>query len=129
MKILDHGWSLGLDMPIAANSGTLNMNAEGGRHHMQGFGIGDIRLTAYKWIFDENVRRKGNIQVGLGIKFPTGNYHAKIIGTIVNIPLLNHCNPCLKRFNSVMAEQALLQPSMHFIFSTGKSVSLGIFSI
>ncbi len=44
--------------------------------HMRGFGIGDIRLTAYKWVFDENVRRKGNIQVGLGIKFPTGNYHS-----------------------------------------------------
>ena len=41
------------------------------------FGIGDIRLTAYKWLFDVNVRRKGNIQVGLGIKFPTGNYHSE----------------------------------------------------
>ena len=53
------------------------MNAQGGRHDMQAFGVGDIRLTAYKWIFDENVRRKGNIQVGLGIKFPTGNYHSE----------------------------------------------------
>jgi hypothetical protein len=66
----------GFDMP-AASSGTLNMNAQGGRHHMRGFGVGDIRLTAYKWVFDENVRRKGNIQVGLGIKFPTGNYHSE----------------------------------------------------
>ena len=76
-KILKHGWSLGFDMPILSNSGTLTMNAQGGRHHMQGFGIGDIRFTAYKWLFDDQVLRKGNIQVGLGIKFPTGNYHSE----------------------------------------------------
>ena len=34
MKILTHGWSLGLDMPIAANSGVHTMNAQGGRHSM-----------------------------------------------------------------------------------------------
>src|SRR5664279_62647 len=53
----------------------------------------------------------------------------KIIGTIVKIRRSNHCNPCPKRFNSATAVQALLQLSMHFIFSTGMSVSLGIFSI
>ena len=76
MKILRHGWSLGLDMPIVNNSGTLTMNAQNGRHSMKAFGVGDIRFTAYKWLLDENVRRHGNIQVGLGIKFPTGNYHS-----------------------------------------------------
>jgi hypothetical protein len=75
-KILNHGWSLGVDMPIAANTAASAMNAQNGRHSVQDFGIGDIRLTAYKWLFDVNVRRKGNIQVGLGIKFPTGNYHS-----------------------------------------------------
>ena len=76
-KILTHGWSLGLDMPIAANTGVSSMNAQGGRHDVHAFGIGDIRLTAYKWLLDVNERRKGNIQVGLGIKFPTGNYHSE----------------------------------------------------
>ncbi|HEX3767076.1 MAG TPA: hypothetical protein VHT72_01815, partial [Puia sp.] len=73
MKILANGWSLGLDMPIAANTGVQTMNAQGGRHDVHAFGIGDIRLTAYKWLLDVNKPRKGNIQVGLGIKFPTGN--------------------------------------------------------
>src|SRR5450432_1005238 len=73
-KILKNGWSLGFDLPILANTGTSTMNAQGGRHHQRAFGVGDIRFTAYKWLFDENKARNGNIQVGLGIKFPTGNY-------------------------------------------------------
>ncbi len=97
-KILEHGWSLGFDMPILSNSGTLTMNAQGGRHHMQGFGIGDIRFTAYKWLFDDKVLRKGNIQVGLGIKFPTGNYHSEAYWYYSENPSIKALQPLPEAF-------------------------------
>ena len=97
-KILAHGWSLGFDMPIAANSGVFPMNAQGGLHHVLAFGIGDIRLTAYKWLFDVNVPRKGNIQVGLGIKFPTGNYHSEDYFYYSDNPVVKNLQPLPESF-------------------------------
>ena len=43
-------------------------------HSTQSFGIGDVRVTAYRWLLDPAKNHKGNIQAGLGIKLPTGNY-------------------------------------------------------
>jgi len=34
--------------------------------------VGDINATAYYWLFNPAKAKKGNIQAGLGIKFPTG---------------------------------------------------------
>ena len=98
MKLLAHGWSLGLDMPITANSGFFPMNAQGASHHILAFGIGDIRLTVYKWLLDENVRRKGNIQVGLGIKFPTGNYHSEDYIYYSDNPVVKSLQPLPESF-------------------------------
>jgi len=39
------------------------------------FGIGDVRFSGYWWMFDPKKAHKGNIQWGLGIKLPTGNYN------------------------------------------------------
>lgn len=39
-------------------------------------GIGDIRLTGYAWLWDPAKMPKGNVQLGLGIKAPTGDYQA-----------------------------------------------------
>jgi hypothetical protein len=44
------------------------------RHSTESFGIGDIRFAAYKWILNPTKMPKGNVQVGLGIKLPTGDY-------------------------------------------------------
>jgi hypothetical protein len=74
LKDLKNGWSLGFDLPIASNK-TISTNNDGLQHPMYAFGVSDIRFTVYKWLFDTQVPRKGNIQVGLGLKFPTGNYH------------------------------------------------------
>ncbi len=46
------------------------------RYHTQAGGIADGRLTAYAWIFDPTKMPKGNIQVGLGLKVPSGEYDA-----------------------------------------------------
>jgi hypothetical protein len=45
------------------------------RHSTHSFGIGDIRATAYRWMFDPKTSHKGNVQIGLGIKLPTGVYN------------------------------------------------------
>ena len=76
-KILAKGWSLNLDLPITANTRTSSIEHGGPgttRHSTRSFGIGDIRFIAYKWLLPPVFNQKWNIQVGLGIKFPTGDY-------------------------------------------------------
>ncbi len=75
-RILDNGWSIALDMPISANSITSTLEHQSGvEHTTSDFGLGDMRFTVYKWLFNNQKLQRGNIQVGLGIKFPTGNYN------------------------------------------------------
>lgn len=70
--------SLVLDLPIEANSrSSLYEHSNVGRYTTHSFGIGDIRLAAYSWIWNPDKMPKGNIQVGLGIKLPTGNYNCQ----------------------------------------------------
>jgi len=76
-KFLQNGWSLNLSLPVASNS--REASAEHGgpntkRHTTNSFGIGDIRFTAYKWLLKPTVKQRGNIQLGLGLKLPTGDY-------------------------------------------------------
>jgi hypothetical protein len=76
---LKNGWSLSFDLPIISNArsslyehgGNSGKNA---RHYTRSFGIGDIRVAAYKWLWDPAKMPKGNIQVGAGLKLPTGDY-------------------------------------------------------
>lgn len=46
------------------------------RGHSQVAGIGDLRLGASAWLWDPAKHPKGNIQFGLGLKLPTGDYKA-----------------------------------------------------
>jgi hypothetical protein len=77
-RLLDNGWSISLDMPITANGtqGSLE-HASHVDHQTHAFGLGDMRLTVYKWLFGEKSSGRGNIQLGVGIKFPTGNYRSE----------------------------------------------------
>ncbi len=82
-RILNDRWSWMVDLPIISNSrsslyehGLINgVNNFNERHTMHSFGIGDARLAAYYWLLDPLKHRKANIQVGLGIKLPTGDYN------------------------------------------------------
>ena len=76
-RLLAHGWSMNLSLPITANDRT--SSAEHGgvntkRYTTRSFGVGDIRFTAYKWLLPPAVKQKWNVQVGLGLKLPTGDY-------------------------------------------------------
>ena len=76
--VMNNGWSFSLDVPIAANRIASRVeHASGFRHSTYAYGVGDIRFTLYKWLFNSTAASKGNIQVSLGIKFPTGNYHTE----------------------------------------------------
>jgi len=76
-RIFEHGWMLSLSVPIAANSRNNGADHKGPlsypKYTTRAFGLGDIRLMVYKWLLPAS-NRKGNIQAGLGIKLPTGNY-------------------------------------------------------
>jgi hypothetical protein len=77
IRTLSNRWSLLLDVPILANSRS-SLYEHGGteRGVTHSFGMGDIRFAVYAWLFDP-VRSRGNLQVGLGIKLPTGDYDYK----------------------------------------------------
>jgi hypothetical protein len=77
-RLLANGWSLSLSIPIASNSRTASLEHGGPnttRHTTNSFGIGDTRFTAYKWLLKPSAKQKGNIQLGLGLKLPTGAYN------------------------------------------------------
>lgn len=74
-RILNPRWTLMLDLPISANSRSQCYLQDNVYHRFatHSFGAGDIRIAVYRWILDPEKMPKGNVQVGLGIKFPTGN--------------------------------------------------------
>jgi len=80
IRQFNNRWAIGLDMPLIANTRSSlyehGGNAEGqaGRHSTSAAGFGDIRITGYRWLLDPVKSMNGNIQVGLGVKLPTGNY-------------------------------------------------------
>jgi|ERR1017187_344849 hypothetical protein len=76
-RLFSKGWSLDLSIPISANSRTSDLEHGGlntPRYTTRAFGVGDITITAYKWLLAPRVKQKGNVQLGLGIKLPTGDY-------------------------------------------------------
>jgi hypothetical protein len=74
-RIINKRWSFTFDAPVIANSRSSLYEHDGKtRHTTHSFGLGDIRVTAYRWILDPSKSKKGNIQLGVGIKLPTGDY-------------------------------------------------------
>ena len=72
---LNKRWSLLLDVPVIANSrSSLYEHDRVHRYTTHSFGVGDIRFAAYRWMFDPSKSEKFNLQLGLGIKLPTGDY-------------------------------------------------------
>ena len=78
LRLLNNGWSLGLSVPVSANSRNNGGDHKGfgtlPRYTTRSFGLGDIRFTVYKWLLDPALNNKGNVQAGLGLKFPTGDF-------------------------------------------------------
>lgn len=68
-------FSFSLNMPLIYNArSSLYEHGNTGRYSTHSFGLGDIRLTGYAWLLDPLKSKHINIQAGLGIKLPTGDY-------------------------------------------------------
>jgi hypothetical protein len=78
---LNNRWALGLFVPVINNvrsslyehygNASESPNA---RNKTRSFGLGDMRVAAYYWVLDPAKVSKGNIQLGAGLKLPTGEY-------------------------------------------------------
>ena len=68
-------WSVGLTLPFSFSerSQLAPANYNRIRYHTESGGVGDARLTGYVWLWDPRRRPKGNIQLGLGLKAPSGD--------------------------------------------------------
>lgn len=81
-KALNNRWAVAFNIPLISNTrssmyehyGNSNSAKPGSRRSTESFGIGDVRVAAYRWLLNPAKSAKGNIQAGLGIKLPTGNY-------------------------------------------------------
>lgn len=68
--------SLAATLPIMAfGRSSLYEHYQTERYRTGSFGVGDARISVYRWMLDPTRSRKGNVQLGLGIKLPTGNYN------------------------------------------------------
>lgn len=81
-KALSNRWSIAFTLPLISNVrssmyehyGNNNSSKPGARRKTESFGIGDIRVAAYRWLLNPEKSHNANIQLGLGIKLPTGDY-------------------------------------------------------
>jgi hypothetical protein len=82
-------WSLALDLPfVYSTRSSLYEHPGMGRHTTSAGGIGDIQLTPYVWLWDPAKRVKGNIQLGLGLSAPSGDYNAQSTFYTTNGPVV-----------------------------------------
>lgn len=79
--ILNNRWSVSLTVPLISNKRSSKYEHYGNasknplaRRTTRSFGIGDTRITLYRWLMDPAKSHKGNIQAGIGIKLPTGDF-------------------------------------------------------
>ena len=76
-------WSVSVDLPLVFNTRSSmyehggNNGGENARHSTASSGLGDIRFAVYNWILDPTKHHRFNVQVGLGVKLPTGDYEYK----------------------------------------------------
>ena len=84
-RIFNDRWAVMIDAPVTSNArsslyehGLVNgVYVKKERHSTHSFGLGDVRLAVYRWMFDPAKSPNGNIQLGLGIKLATGDYDYK----------------------------------------------------
>lgn len=84
VKNFNNRFSLLVALPLQSNVRSSkyehygnNSTSPNARNSTKSFGIGDMRMVAYYWLFNPVRPIKGNIQAGMGIKLPTGNYRVE----------------------------------------------------
>ena len=84
-RVFNTRWSAMIDAPILSNArsslyehGLVNgVYVKKERHTTHSFGLGDVRVAVYRWMLDPAKSKKFNFQLGLGIKFATGEDNYK----------------------------------------------------
>jgi len=61
-----------------------NIQGDGQRHSGSSGGLGDLRLVGSAWVFKPADHPNGNVNLGIGIKFPTGEYRATADYSLAN---------------------------------------------
>ena len=75
IRPFDNRWSAALYIPLSSNARSSLYEHDGiNRFSTHSFGVGDIRFAGYYWLIDPVKKPSVNIQVGLGLKLPTGDY-------------------------------------------------------
>ena len=70
-------YSVALTLPfVYSDRSSLYEHDRVNRHHSSAGGLADVRLLGYAWFWDPDDLPKGNILVGIGPKFPTGDHEA-----------------------------------------------------
>jgi len=72
---IDSRFSLSLVLPFVHSDFSI-IHGDGKRHSGSSGGVGDLRLLANAWVFSPSEHPNGNINLGLGLKFPTGDDRA-----------------------------------------------------
>lgn len=74
-----YAWSKRLDLTVTVPGSWSDRSqlANNVRIHTQAHGLGDIRLSANFWVWDPETNPRGNLSVGLGVKFKTGDSEAQ----------------------------------------------------
>ena len=67
--------ALGVTLPFMYDDFS-NIHGDGKRHSGSSGGLGDVRLIGSAWVFKPDHHPNGNINLGIGVKFPTGDYRA-----------------------------------------------------
>jgi hypothetical protein len=67
--------ALSLTVPFMQDSFS-NIHGDGQRHTGSSGGLGDLRLLGSTWVFKPRDHPNGNVNLGVGVKFPTGEYRA-----------------------------------------------------
>ncbi len=89
--------SIGLTLPFSYSTRSTTYEHDNRtRHETSASGLGDMRLTAYYWLLDPQKNTKGNISLGLGPKFPTGDYNAKDTFYTVTGPQVRAVDPSIQ---------------------------------
>ena len=67
--------ALSLTMPFMHDD-ISSIQGDGQRHSGSSGGLGDLRLVATTWVFTPSNHPNGNVNLGIGVKAPTGEYRA-----------------------------------------------------
>ena len=77
-RVFNNRWSAMIDIPVISNArSSLYEHGRTERHSMHSFGLGDVRFAVYRWLINPEKSHNFNVQLGLGVKLPTGDYDYK----------------------------------------------------